>query len=113
MSDHHPGRVGHIVPLWLLVAVGAALTVLTIVTVAVRGIDLGYNANLFVAMFIATIKGALVVLYFMHLRWDRPFNALVFIAALVFLALFLSFAMLDTGAYHRDLIPGYAPAVNQ
>lgn len=113
MSDHVHGRVGHIVPLWILLAVGVALAVLTVLTVSVTEFDLGYNGNLFVAMFIATIKGALVVLYFMHLRWDRPFNALVFISALAFMALFLGLAMMDTGEYQHELVPGYAPEIQR
>ena len=35
------------------------------------------------AIAIATVKGALVVLYFMHRRWDRPFNGVVFMIAIV------------------------------
>ena len=91
-----------------------ALLVLTVATVGAWKIEfLPDGAAIALALLIATCKASLVALYFMHLRWDRPFNALVFIAALVFLALFLSFAMLDSGEYQRDLIPGYAPAVNQ
>jgi cytochrome c oxidase subunit 4 len=113
MSEHVHGRVGHIVPLWILLAVGAALTVLTILTVSVTEFDLGYNGNLFVAMFIATVKGSLVVLYFMHLRWDRPFNALVFVSALAFMALFLALAMMDSDQYQDQLVPGYAPEIQR
>ena len=105
----HP-QVGHIVPIWLLMTVGISLMVLTGVTVWVRAIDLG-SLNLFVAMIIATIKAALVVLFFMHLKWDRPFNAVVLIASLLFVSLFISFALMDRGAYQRDLIPDYAPAI--
>jgi cytochrome c oxidase subunit 4 len=107
----HP-QVGHIVPIKLLVGVGAALMFLTAVTVWARYIDLG-NANLFIAMVIATIKASLVVLYFMHLKWDRPFNSVVLIAALAFVSLFVSFALMDRGAYQEDLIPDYAPAIQQ
>jgi cytochrome c oxidase subunit 4 len=97
------GHVGHIVPTWLLAAVLAALLVLTVITVAVRAIDLG-RANIWIAMLIATVKAALVGLYFMHLRWDRPFNAIVLIASLGFVALFIIFSMMDTGQYQGDLL---------
>lgn len=107
----HP-RVGHVVPVWLLVGVGAALMVLTGATVWIRSIDLG-SGNLFAAMIIAAVKASLVVLFFMHLRWDRPFNSVVLIAALAFVALFVSFALMDRAEYQDDLIPGYAPAVHQ
>ena len=69
-------------PLWLLAAVFAALLVLTCLTVAVAQVDLG-NLNLYLAMAIATLKAALVVLFFMHLFWDRPFNAMMFVGCLL------------------------------
>lgn len=99
---------GHVVPLRLLVGVLAALLVLTFATVAVTWVDLG-RLNLVIAMVIATIKGSLVLLYFMHLRWDRPFNAIVFISALVLVMLFVILSLMDSMAYQPDLIPGYAP----
>jgi cytochrome c oxidase subunit IV len=100
----------HGVPLRVLLLVWAALLVLTGVTVGVRGIDLG-AWGLWVAMAIATVKATLVLLYFMHMRYDRPINAIVFIAALLFVTLFVGFALLDTTAYGPELIPGYAPAI--
>jgi cytochrome c oxidase subunit 4 len=95
---HDHGTAGHVVPLWLLAAVLAVLLFLTVVTVAVTYVDLG-AANIFVALFIAVVKAALVLLYFMHLRWDSPFNSLVIISALLFVAVFLAFAMIDTAEY--------------
>ena len=32
----------------------------------------------------------------MHLRYDNPFYALIFVTALVFLAVFLSLTLMDT-----------------
>jgi len=93
---------GHIVPLAVLLAVFAALLVLTAATVAATWVDLG-AWNLAIALGIATAKAALVALYFMHLRYDNPFYALVFVAALVFLALFLVLTLLDAVAYQPDI----------
>jgi cytochrome c oxidase subunit 4 len=83
---------------------------LTVVTVAATRVDLG-GLNLWLALAIATLKAGLVVLYFMHMRYDRPMNAIVFLTALLFVMLFVSFALMDTRAYEPDLIPGYAPGV--
>lgn len=102
--------VGHVVPLWLLAAVLGALLVLTYITVAATYFDLG-SANLWLAMAIATVKAYLVALYFMHLRFDRPFNGVLFLCALVFVALFVGIALMDSLAYRPDLIPGYAPGM--
>ena len=104
--------VGHVVPLRVLVAVLAALLGLTLITVATAGLDLG-PANLFVALGIATTKAALVALYFMHLRWDRPFHAVVLIVALAAVVLFVALALLDSRAYQPDVIPGYSPGMGR
>lgn len=101
-AGHAEHGVGHVVPLGVLVAVFVALGILTFVTVAATWVDLG-EANLWIALAIATVKASLVVLYFMHLRYDHPFNALVFIAALAFLTLFISSILMDTSQYQPDI----------
>jgi cytochrome c oxidase subunit 4 len=45
------------------------------------------------------IKASVVALYFMHLRWDSPFNAIVLIAALFFVTIFIGVAVLDSREY--------------
>lgn len=87
--------LAHVMPPVVLLAVFAALMAMTAITVAVTWVDLG-PWNLVAAMVIATVKASLVALYFMHLRYDHPFNALVFVTALVFLALFLIPTLTDT-----------------
>lgn len=104
------GAHGHVVPATVLLAVWGALMALTVLTVAATWVDLG-AMNLVVALAIATIKAALVVLYFMHMRYDRPFHAVVFVGSLAFVALFVIFALLDTAAYRPEMIPDYAPAM--
>lgn len=99
--EKHAGYV-HIVPLPVLFLVFFILTIFTVLTVAVTRYDLG-SWNLIIAMAIATVKASLVVLYFMHLRYDNPFNALIFIAALVFMTLFISITLLDTLQYQPDI----------
>jgi cytochrome c oxidase subunit 4 len=95
--DHPTGgtALSHVMPAGVLLAVFAALMAMTAITVAITWVDLG-PWSLVAAMAIATVKASLVALYFMHLRYDQPFNALVFVAALVFLALFLIPTLQDT-----------------
>lgn len=95
--DHPTGgtSLSHVMPAGVLLAVFAALMAMTAITVAITWVDLG-PWSLVAAMAIATVKASLVALYFMHLRYDQPFNALVFVAALVFLALFLIPTLQDT-----------------
>ena len=97
-ADDEHGHGPHVVPLKVLFGIFVALLVLTYITVAVTMIDLG-SLNLWIAMGIATVKGALVVLYFMHLRYDSPFNSIIFLTAIVFLFLFLGITIMDTIAY--------------
>jgi cytochrome c oxidase subunit 4 len=92
----------HAVPLPVLAAVFAGLLLLTLLTVAVTWYDLG-SWNLIIALGIATFKAALVVLFFMHLRYDNPFYAIVFVTALLFVALFLGLTLLDTFQYQPDI----------
>jgi cytochrome c oxidase subunit 4 len=87
-----------------------ALLVLTAVTVWSAGIRLG-EFNIYVALAIAVVKASLVGLFFMHLRWDRPFNSVVFIGSIALVALFLGLAMTDTAEYKSAIRPGDAPAV--
>ena len=74
----------------------AALLVFTAITVAAAGIHFETPAiNVVVALGIATAKASLVALFFMHLRHDKPINALVFLTGLVFLGLFLTLSLID------------------
>jgi cytochrome c oxidase subunit 4 len=100
----------HVLSTQLLLRVWGALLVLTFVTVAVTWVDLG-PLSVPVAIGIATVKALLVALFFMHLKYDRPFNAVVLVASVFFLILFLGLALLDTLHYRDDLIPGYAPGI--
>jgi cytochrome c oxidase subunit 4 len=93
-ADEGHEHVAHIMPAPMLLAVFAALIALTAVTLAVSWFNLG-DWNLAIAIGIATVKASLVVLYFMHLRYDNPFYALIFVTALVFLGLLLSLNLMD------------------
>jgi cytochrome c oxidase subunit IV len=104
--------LAHVMPLRILVAVWGALIILTVITLAVTKVDLG-GANLWIAMGIATVKAGLVALYFMHLRYDRPFNGVILISALLFLTLFVGLALTDTKENMPDMIPGYAPGMEK
>ena len=88
-------------PLPLLFGVLGALLALTVATVAVTSFDLGAQGNLIVAMAIATVKAALVCVFFMHLLWDKKFNAVLFLTSVLFLILFLSMTTTDRGEYQH------------
>ena len=108
--DSAHSSLGHVVPVWLLAAVFGALLVLTCLTVAVAHVDLG-NMNLYLALGIATVKASLVVLFFMHLFWDRPFNAMIFIGCLLFVSLFIGITLTDQRASYVSAVGGEGSAM--
>jgi cytochrome c oxidase subunit 4 len=109
MSEHETSGV-HVATVKLLLVVWVALMIGTWLTVSASNVDLGF-LNIWVGLAIATAKAVLVGLYYMHLRWDKPFNTFVFLAAFLFLFIFIGFAMMDTAHYQPDLIPGYSPGM--
>jgi cytochrome c oxidase subunit 4 len=113
----HSDQVGHVVPLRILVGTALALLVLTGVTVGVAGVDFAKfdmpELNIWVALGVAAVKASLVALFFMHLRWDRPFNGIVFVLSIAFVALFIGAAMTDSFSYHDDLVEGDSKLVTQ
>jgi cytochrome c oxidase subunit 4 len=66
---HDPADIDKHVRVYIIVFV--ALMALTIVTVAVSYLDLSTPMAIAVALFIATIKGSLVLCYFMHLISEK------------------------------------------
>jgi cytochrome c oxidase subunit 4 len=90
MSRHH------ITPLKSLLLVAVALTVLTIITVAVRYLHLPKELAIGVALFIASIKATLVGAIFMGLYYDKKLNTIVFLSSLIFLALLVGLTLSDT-----------------
>jgi cytochrome c oxidase subunit 4 len=106
----HSG-LAHVVPLWLLAAVFAALLALTGLTVAAARVDLGGNLNLYLALGIAALKASLVVLFFMHLLWDRPFHRMIFLGCLLFVSLFIGLVLTDSRANRAAEVGGEGPAM--
>ena len=109
-TKHAHARVGHVVPLRVLFGVLATLLILTYVTVAVSWMHFG-RFNLWIALAIAVTKASLVLLFFMHLKYDKPFNAVIVIVSLALLMLFIVIALDDTREYRPNQIPGYAPSI--
>lgn len=105
--DEQPHGVGHVVSPKILIATAAALLLLTGMTVTSAKIDFAQldlpELNIFIALGIAVIKASLVCLFFMHLRWDRPFNAFVLVGSLTLVGLFISFAMTDSTEYQNEI----------
>lgn len=85
---------GHIVPLRIYFLVFGALMVGTALTVMAARVDLG-PMNIVVALAIAGVKAALVVLYFMHMRYSHRLNWIFAGAAVLWLVLLVGVTMAD------------------
>lgn len=94
-TETHDAEAPHVASIGSYLTVWATLLVLTLVTVVVSEFDFG-AVNLLIAMGVATLKASLVALVFMHLFHDQKFHSFVFVCALIFLGLFISFTMFDT-----------------
>jgi cytochrome c oxidase subunit 4 len=101
--DEHHG-ISHIASTKVLLGTGGTLLMLTIVTVLATKVDFGESMNLAIAMLIAVVKASLVVLFFMHLKYDKIFHTVIFMSALLAASLFVGFTLMDTGQYQQDNI---------
>jgi cytochrome c oxidase subunit 4 len=88
-SHDHPSHAGRYLATW------AALMALTAVTWWASRIHVGPAWHVAIALAIACVKGALVVLFFMHLYDQRGANRLVVITSLVFVALLVALTLAD------------------
>lgn len=82
-SDSHADDIDEQVRIYLLVF--GALAILTVLTVAVAYISLPFVPGLVLGLLIATVKGALVAGYFMHLLSEENVIYLVLAFTIVFL----------------------------
>ncbi len=72
MHIHKQESRGHISPTKTYIYVGLSLLILTAITVAASYMDFGSMViNIIIALIIATIKASLVILYFMHLKYEN------------------------------------------
>jgi cytochrome c oxidase subunit IV len=104
-ADHHDDHgLSHVAPVKVLCATGGSLLLLTAVTVLATKVDFGANINFAIAMAIAVVKATLVILFFMHLRYDRLFHSVVFTSAILAASLFVGFTLMDSSQYQQTNI---------
>ena len=84
MTDTDTEDTGHSHPgVGQYVEIGIILAVVTAVEVALYYIDVGRGFTVPALLFLTLVKFALVVLWFMHLRFDSPWFRRVFMFGLV------------------------------
>lgn len=93
-ESHHDEH--HIMPLATYYKVAGALFLLTFLTVGFHSLReyMGPFAAL-IAFSIAAVKAFLVMAWFMHLKYDKPSNRIIFGAGFIFLALLFVICIMD------------------
>jgi len=84
----------HIVPFKTYFNVILALVALTVVTVLISLVDFGVF-NLIISMGIATLKAALVLMYFMHLKYDDKSYLVIFLVGVFLIVIIFLFSSFD------------------
>lgn len=97
-DEHHSGPKKYLI-IW------AVLLALTGLTVWTGPMEIPGYWGLVLALVIASVKGTLVALYFMHLSEHQGANRLVFGVSIFFVALLLFFVMADVGTRFRPALP--------
>jgi len=88
-TDHEPVSYGTYILTWF------TLIVLTSLTVTAAGMNFG-KISVLVALLIATVKASVVLLIFMHLKYEtRIFKTMVWLV-LITLAIFIGLTFTDT-----------------
>lgn len=101
MSQHESAHGAPHIGLPAYFAVFAALMVLTALTVWVAFQDFGAMNNV-IALGIATVKGALVVLIFMHVLHSSPLTKIVLVTAVFFFLILVAFVYADV--FTREIL---------
>lgn len=95
--------LGHIVPIKVYNMVFATLLVLTVLTVLAASIKVSSTAHLIIAITIASIKGTIVSLVFMHLWFEKKTLWVVAFYPLIILGLMILGTTGDASVKKRGL----------
>lgn len=96
MAHDNNENLHHITPLGTYLKVAGALFVLTFMTIGFHALraHLGHLAPL-IAFSIAAVKAFLVMLWFMHLKYEDTMNRIIFASGFFFLLLLFGISILD------------------
>ena len=102
-ADHGELQMGHhhVSSAAQFLNVLIALLFLTFITVFVAQFDFG-GANMLIAMAIASVKASLVIMFFMHLKYDTAINKIMFLSSFLFLSLLFIFTLADRATRRMD-----------
>lgn len=86
----------HVLPVKTYFLVFVALMVLMILTAFLSTVPMGRELNTVIALIIAALKATLVLLFFMHLKYESyVLSTVVFVAGLFWLLIFFGLTLTD------------------
>jgi len=96
MSNSHSAvaEKPHVLPDGLFVMVWAALLVLTAITVG-GSVFFPGKVGILVAMIVTPIKATLILMYFMHLKYEKKAFTIMFLVAVGILSVFIGLTLFD------------------
>ena len=98
----------HVLPVRTYILTFVALMALMILTAFLSTVPMGRELNTIVALIIAAIKAALVLLFFMHLKYESyVLSTVVFVAGLFWLLIFFGLTIIDYGSRAYTGVPGH------
>jgi cytochrome c oxidase subunit 4 len=98
----------HVLPFRTYVIIWIALMALMVLTVYLSTIPMGHALNTAVALFIAAVKATLVLMFFMHLKYESyKLSAVVFGAGLFWLLILFGLDLTDYLTRARLGVPGH------
>ncbi len=96
MSNSHTAvaEKPHVLPDGLFVMVWAALLVLTAITVG-GSVFFPGKIGILVAVIVTPIKATLILMYFMHLKYEKKAFTIMFLVAVGILSVFIGLTLFD------------------
>lgn len=98
---HHPGPRQYVM-------VAVVLAIATALEVALYYVDLPHGLFAAMLLFFAVVKFSLVVLWFMHLRFDSPIFRQLFVAGLILAVTVYMIVLVIFGAFNAPWLLGIA-----
>lgn len=98
----------HVSPFKTYVVVWISLMILMALTVYLSTVPMGHAMNTLVALIIAAIKAVLVLLFFMHLKYESyKLSGVVFGAGLFWLLILFGLTLVDYLSRGVSGVPGH------
>ena len=90
----HEAHEHHVLPDSLFIKVWVGLLILTGITVA-GSVYFPGKIGILVAMIVTPIKATLILMYFMHLKYEKKVFTIMFLVAVGILAVFIGLTFFD------------------